>query len=107
MIPVQFAVQVAQQKLQELYPLDDTPYAKGMQLEEVYLSDDETSWNVTLSFLSDLEPDEMTGLGALLPLPLTDSNGKSLRKKRVYKTFEIDAMQGEFRGMKIRPVASV
>lgn len=107
MIPVQLAVQIAQQKLQELYPVGGTPYAMGMQLEEVYLSDDEISWNITLSFLSDLEPDELTGLGALLPLPVTDSNGKSLRKKRVYKTFEIDATKGEFRGMKIRPVASV
>ncbi len=104
MIQANHAVIAAQEALGQFYIRANEVQPSGQQLEEVYLSDDESAWLITLSFLSDVEPDEPTGLGALLPP--SDSNGNKLRKKRIYKTFEIDANTGEFRGMKIRPVVS-
>jgi uncharacterized membrane protein len=104
MIQANDAVVSAQETLRQVYSRAGEVQPYGLQLEEEYLSDDESSWLVTLSFLSDIEKDEPTGLGALLPP--SDSDGTKIRKKRIYKTFEVGADSGNFMGMRIRPVVS-
>lgn len=58
---------------------------RSVRLEELVLSHDERTWDVTLSFLDEL---------SLAPLGYP----------RVYKRFEVDAISGQVRAMRIREV---
>jgi len=93
MIDIKQAVKAAEQYLHKLYgePI-------GVQLEEVYLSDGDGSWLVTLSFLAPVPPEEGNLFAAAM---IAD------RFVRKYKTFDVDRTTGEVRSMKIRPVPSV
>ncbi len=68
------------------YLKDLFPEAQGMQLEEVEISDDDSEWSITLSFL-----DPEAG-PFVYPRP------------KKYKIFRIDAETAEVRSMKIRKV---
>jgi hypothetical protein len=93
MISVNHAVSVATQKLRELFG-----EVTSIRLEEVFQTEDESAWGITLSFLAPATEEEAA------PSTLPSIGGL---KRRYYKTFEIDAESGNFRSMKIRPVPSV
>ena len=104
MIEIKQAVLAAERHLKELY--GDPP---SIQLEEVYLSDDETSWFITLSFLAPIAENERS-VSLWAPYATIASEaakGFGERLVRKYKTFEVDRNSGEVRSMKIRPVPSV
>lgn len=102
MIDIKQAVSAAISHLVKLY--SDPP---SLQLEEVFLSDDESDWLVTLSFLAPMDEDEVVvgqyGMLARLQHAMVDTK-KLVRK---YKMFEVDGDSGEVRSMKIRPVPCV
>ena len=104
MINIKQAVAAAEQHLKDLY--GNPP---SVQLEEIYLSDDESSWLVTLSFLAPIADDErsvsLLNSYATALSEIAKELGKRLVRK--YKTFEVDRNSGEVRSMKIRPVPSV
>jgi hypothetical protein len=96
MIEIKQAVKAATEHLIKLY---DTP--PGVQLEEIYRSDDDGFWLVTLSFVGPVAAEELSyvqKLGYPFGMP---------NVARRYKTFEVDGETGEVRSMKIRPVPSV
>lgn len=95
MISVKHAVRSATDQLLGLYG-----DVLNIRLEEIFLSDDESAWCVTLSFLAPIsqEETEPSSDNAAAPLSL---------KQRYYKTLEIDANTGNFRALKMRPVPSV
>ena len=64
------------------------PTAERLRLEEVEITDDDSYWNITLSY--DDNPD-MEGASFMHTF-----------KKRFYKIFKIDATNGNVRSMKIR-----
>lgn len=92
MIAVNQAVSVATQNLRALFG-----EVSSVRLEEVFQTEDESAWGITLSFLAPVTEEETVP-------PITSLGGL---KRRYYKTFEIDAESGKFRSMKIRPVPSV
>lgn len=96
MIPVSSAVAVANQKLRELFG-----DVSNIRLEEVFQTDDESAWGITLSFLAPITESEIDR--AAIP-SIAPMGGL---KSRFYKTFEVDGATGVFRSMKIRPVPSV
>lgn len=102
MIEIKQAVNAAVGHLVALF--GDPP---GIQLEEVFLSDGEESWLVTLSFLAPLEEEELVvgQFGMLARLQQEVLDKKKLVRK--FKTFDVDGDTGEVRSMKIRPVPSV
>jgi hypothetical protein len=101
MIDIKRAVKEAMDYLASLY---ENP--RSVQLEEVYLSDDEASWLVTLSLLTEADEEEiLTGTYGVLAQALRGVESKRLVRR--YKTFEVNRDTGEVRSMKIRPVPSV
>ena len=93
MIDVKTAVKLARDYFAKVYPNEIHTF-QDVQLEEVELSEDESTWLVTIGFSR--------------PLPL-DSFSKNapefLRQyQRDYKVFRIDAQNGKVRSMKIRAV---
>jgi hypothetical protein len=102
MIDIRQAVDAAIAHLNKLYG-----NVNSLQLEEVFLSDDETDWLVTLSFLAPVDEEEVIvgqyGMIARVQQAMLDKK-KLVRK---YKSFEVDGETGEVRSMKIRPVPSV
>ena len=66
-------------------------------LEEVELSDDERSWNVTLSGLLPASKDEPASFNAL-----AQALGQPPQRRRVYKVFKINAERASVQSMKIR-----
>lgn len=102
MIDIKQAVEAAKQHLITLY---GSP--RGVQLEEVYLSDDESTWLVTLSFLASADEEEVfEGQIGVIAQYEKELMGKK-RLMRKYKSFEVDRETGTVRSMKIRPVPSV
>jgi hypothetical protein len=102
MIEIKQAVEAARNHLISLY---SNP--RGVQLEEVYLSDDESAWFVTLSFLAQADEGEIfSGSYGMLRQFEQQISGKT-RLVRTYKSFEVDGESGAVRSMKIRPVPSV
>ncbi len=65
---------------------------QDVRLEEIELSEDESFWLITLSFLS-LISKEANPLGDLTPIP---------QYERVDKVFKVDAKNGKVLSMKIR-----
>jgi hypothetical protein len=102
MIEIKQAIEAAKQHLTALY---GNP--RGVQLEEVYLSDDESSWIVTLSFLAQADEEEVFvgQIGVVIQYE-KELVGKK-RLVRSYKSFEVDGESGSVRSMKIRPVPIV
>jgi hypothetical protein len=96
MIEIKQAVDAAIEHLTKLY---DSP--PGVQLEEIYRSENGQSWLVTLSFVSPVVSEELSYIRKL-GYPFGVPN-----VARRYKTFEVDSESGEVRSMKIRPVPSV
>jgi hypothetical protein len=102
MVEIKQAVDAATQHLTALY---SNP--RGVQLEEVYLSDDESAWLVTLSFLAQADEEEIfAGPYGVVAQYRTELLGKK-RLVRIYKSFEVDGEKGTVRSMKIRPIPSV
>ncbi|UBF30508.1 hypothetical protein K9N68_35610 (plasmid) [Kovacikia minuta CCNUW1] len=97
MIDVKAAVSAAYQYLQFL---QDTMGGKleDLRLEEVELSDDKTSWLITLGY--DLPVKNRSQLEELLASP---SRPKQTFK-REYKLFRVNSETGEVEAMKIRAV---
>jgi hypothetical protein len=94
MTDVKQAVAIAMTYFRDL--MDD----KGLSdilLEEVELSDDERSWNVTLSGLLPASKDETASFNAL-----AQALGQSPQRRRVYKVFKINAERASVQSMKIR-----
>ena len=96
-IDVKHAVATAKDYAQTLFEGID-----AIRLEEVELVDNPSRWEVTLSFEYESDPlvartDALTkfaeGITGLAPTP---------RRSRHFKTFSIDANNGEVRAMKIR-----
>ena len=100
MIEIKEAAQAAIDHLVQLY---ENP--SGVRLEEVYRSDDDLNWLVTLSFVvkQDLEESSLLDVFQAAENPL----GQKTRFTRTYKTFEVDGETGQVQSMKIRPVPSV
>lgn len=96
MISVNHAVNVATQNLRQLFG-----DVSNIRLEEVFQTEDESAWGVTLSFLAPITEEEVdpSAIPSIAPL--------SGLKRRYYKTFEVDGKTGAFRSMKIRPIPSV
>ncbi len=88
MIDVKQAVASAEQSLQDLYA-DRT--LSDIALEEVELSDDERYWLITLGF-ADLSRDTTS---------VVNPFGS---RRRIYKSFKVDAATGKVLAMKIREV---
>jgi len=91
-VGIREAVQAARQYMNRAFEgrLED------VQLEETELSDDETKWLITLSYLRTEPPRDSilaAAAGTLFP-----------EKIRVYKTITVDARTGLARSMKIRKV---
>jgi len=103
MIEITDAVNAAIDHLKTLY---GNP--RSLQLEEVYLSDDDQYWLVTLSFLSEADEEEIfTGPYGMLAEINKVGRGETKRLVRKYKTLEVDQEMGKVKAMKIRPVPSV
>ncbi|MEX0643017.1 MAG: hypothetical protein WD468_09975 [Pirellulales bacterium] len=102
MIDIKQAVEAATKHLISLY---GNP--RSLQLEEVYLSEHESSWLVTLSFLAEADEEEVLAGPFGVSLQLEKSLLGKTRLVRKYKSFEVDRSSGEVRSMKIRPVPSV
>jgi hypothetical protein len=103
MIDIKHAVRAAETYLKSVF--DDPP---SIQLEEIYLSDDDASWFVTLSFLAEESEDERS-ISLLAPYgAIASEMSKALGKRlvRKFRTFEVNRTSGEVRAMKIRPVPS-
>lgn len=85
-IDMRAAASAAQSYVQSIQDLLGTP--ENLRLEEVELSQDGKTWKITLGF---------------------DRSGKvdlfgGLTSHREYKLFEVDALSGQVRAMKIRDV---
>jgi hypothetical protein len=96
MIEIKHAVTAAIDYLVQLY--DDPP---GVQLEEVFRSEDDASWLVTLSFVAPVVSEE---LSYVQKLGMGVHSANVIRK---YKALEVNGTTGEVQSMKIRPVPSV
>jgi hypothetical protein len=101
MIDIKQAVNAAIQYLVRLY--DDPP---GVQLEEVFKSDNGLYWLVTLSFLAPLNQEEALSGEGMYARFQNEMLGKR-HFVRKYKSLEVDGNSAEVRSMKIRPVPSV
>ena len=77
------AVAKAEEFVRSLYAKDDLT---GLRLEAVELSDGETDWIVTVSFLPRVYPDETSGGSALLGGPVIN--------RRLYKEISVRASDG-------------
>jgi hypothetical protein len=86
MIDVKEAVQRAKQYLTELFSSEQPQF---LRLEEVELSEDESTWRITLSFFPGTAPGS---LAAAL----------GVQEKREYKTVAIRATDGQVQSVKIR-----
>lgn len=92
MIEVKEAVQSASDYLSQLYPATQL---YDVLLEEVWLSDDENYWFVTLGFSRPIP--------SLDPMrAMSESFFKTGKYQREYKIFQLDATTGQVRSMKIR-----
>ncbi len=87
MVDVKQAVQAATSYFEDLYSQE---LASWLRLEEVKLSEDESQWQITLSFVDESESH-----------PLSPVLGSAPRH---YKIFEIDADSGKVRSMLIRKI---
>lgn len=96
MINVKTAVKIALDYFAQIYPEAKQKF-QDIRLEEVELSDDESTWLVTIGFSRPLPPD-----------PSLKNVSKFLlgehEYQRDYKVFRIDAQSGKVRSMKIRAV---
>ncbi|HEX4412330.1 MAG TPA: hypothetical protein VH107_01795 [Lacipirellulaceae bacterium] len=103
MIEIKQAVQAAIEHISALYS-----GLRGLQLEEVYLSEDDRFWLVTLSFLAEADEEEVfSGPYGMLAEITKVTKGQTKRLVRKYKTLEVDQKTGAVKAMKIRPVPSV
>jgi hypothetical protein len=101
MIEIKQAVKAAIDHLAALY---GNP--RSLQLEEIYMSEDDRSWLVTLSFLAEADEEEVfSGPYGVVAQLARGADTKRLVRK--YKTLEVDGESGEVRSMRIRPVPSV
>ncbi len=90
-IGIRAAVQAARKYMNEAHEgsLED------VQLEETDLTDDESQWLITLSYLRTEPPSDTMFARAISVLPT---------KVRIYKTVTVDARTGKAKSMKIRKV---
>ncbi len=95
MITVKKAVQSATQ-----YLIDVFPGIKDVQLEEVELSDDEATWQVTLSFLRPIPFEPVSPLNAAASIAASVLGGT--KYERLYKFVTVDAKTGKCQSIKIR-----
>jgi len=103
MVEIKEAVKAAIEHITVLYGAP-----RSLQLEEVYLSEDDRYWLVTLSFLAEADEEEIfTGPYGMIAEINKAAKGGIKRLVRKYKTVEVDADSGKVRSMKIRPVPSV
>lgn len=103
MIEIKQAVKAAIDHISALYS-----GLRSLQLEEVYLSEDDRFWLVTLSFLAEADEEEvLSGPYGMLAEITKVTKGQTKRLVRKYKTLEVDQETGAVKAMKIRPVPSV
>lgn len=92
MLTVKEAVRAAEEWVRELYP---HAALEHLRLEEVQLSDDASTWEITLGWV---EP--AVRENAFAAVLAKEANVLP----RVYKRLEVDAANGAVRSMKIREV---
>jgi hypothetical protein len=97
MIDVKSAVSAAHEYLQVVQEMIGGG-VEDLRLEEVELSDDKTSWLVTLGY--DLPVKNRSQLEELLASPVRPKQ----TFKREYKLFRVNSETGEVEAMKIREV---
>lgn len=71
------------------------PDAEDVRIEELVLSEDDSTWEVTLGYLRPRKPGTSASLVAALG-----------RENRIYKTFTVKRAGGEVTGMRIRALAN-
>lgn len=90
---VKTAVKIAFDYFARIYPEAKQKF-QDIRLEEVELSDDESTWLVTIGFSRPLPPG-----------PFLKNIPEFLHQyQRDYKVFRIDAQSGKVRSMKIRAI---
>lgn len=82
--------------------LVDSFGASSPRLEEVEFSDDQNAWLITLSFLREIEPDEL--VTSVFDIPNAAKLAKRMRRE--YKTVRVDAIHGEVKSIRIRELQS-
>lgn len=86
MIPVKVAVEKATAAINECFA-NSKP-----RLEEVIRSGQDDTWQITLSFLREVEPNELSGTSLLM----------GGRYRREFKTVVLDGTSGDVLSIKIR-----
>lgn len=86
MIDAKESVRIAMEAMGELYGGEQTPQ---LMLEEVELSEDGRSWQVTLSFFRPIQKSAIEAMTGQPGVP-------------VYKVLAIDAESGQVHSMKVR-----
>lgn len=100
MIDAKKAALYAAQNLKDVYGAGPFREPKDIRLEEIVRDDVARIWCITLSFVHDLEPEDMTSTAAAIAnLALAPRHAVTAR---LYKTFEVSMATGEVRAMKIR-----
>lgn len=100
-MPIKDAVSLAREKLLEFY--ED---ASSVQLEEVGLTDDESLWLITLSFLTKPVRNQICSIELDPGYRSQVEDELGIVLARQYKLFEIDRRSGKFHAMRIRDVTS-
>lgn len=95
MITVKDAVARASKYLSDVFP-----GIVDLQLEEVELSDNETNWSVTLSYLRPVPLDTLSPFEEATKLYAQLLGGT--KYERVYKLVSVDAASGDCHSIKIR-----
>lgn len=96
MLGVKEAVQTAKRYVQDIY---EGEQVNNLLLEEAILDDSQHCWLITFGYDSSRVIRE--SLGAMATFLNSPVKEETLRD---YKTFMIDAENGEFKGMKMRDV---
>ena len=95
MISVKQAAQAAEMFAKDLYPQGEL---RHLRLEEAELSEDGSTWKITLGWV---EPAVVNHGATLFTQP-----GRTEVLPRVYKVFAVDGESGEVKSLKIRDVAA-
>jgi hypothetical protein len=98
MLTVKEAVQKAREYAKEVY---EGEHVKNLLLEEAVLDDSQTQWWITIGYDSSRIVREKPVIEGLAMAFNSSVKEETLRD---YKTFMIDAENGEFKGMKMRDV---
>ncbi|MDX1945358.1 MAG: hypothetical protein SFU86_08115 [Pirellulaceae bacterium] len=100
MLTVKEAVAIAAKALSDAFG------AERPRLEEVELTEGDATWQITLSFLREFEPEEaVTSVFSVLADVNEIAQGKK-KLKRDYKVIRVDAATGNVKSIRIRELQS-